>query len=199
MSNIKEYVCVVCGEPVTKRKSVRYREGRACKHHEEVAELAEFQKEVAFAKEKSREVRVGNRITDRIRRTQETTEWGKSHCWLCKSVDLQGNEYWSKILDVFGTGMVEVENLFKHEKISGKKLLIQFPHAGTKMFKKIDSKMSRSASMSGYAIVCPDCARGYKLDPDFLISAMANVDPDVLESINLEVVDKIEELICLMK
>ena len=196
MSKNQEFVCVVCGASVTRRKSYTFKSGRACKHHQEVRDSVELKKEIELAKQRSKGSRKGSRICDRMARAKEISEWGKSHCWICKSNGLLGSKFWDIILDVFGTEVTaNTEALLKHERISGNKILIHLPHAGTGMFKKLDRRMTRAAVMTGHVVVCPQCAENHKLDPEFLISASANVDHDYLDQLDQEVVEKIEELI----
>lgn len=196
MSKIQEFTCTVCGKIVTRRKSYAFKNGRACKEHNEVSESLLVRNEIEIAKQRSKDIRQGDRIGDRIVKAKKISDWGKTHCWICKSDGLEGSKFWEILLDTFGTGLVSnVEDLFKHEKIAGKKILIQFPHMGTKIFNKLDMRMIRDATMTGHAVICPTCAEDHNLDPEFLISAMANVDTDILESVERSVIDKIEELI----
>jgi len=190
------FMCQICGAQVSKRKSFKYKEGRACKHHEEARELFEFRKEATLAKKRAGQGSRGRTIHDRIKKTREISDWGKTHCWICKCEGVEGNEFWKTILATQNTEVEEnPTDLLKKAEIKGKKILIQCPFSGTNMFKKFDRMVSREASLTGYAVICPDCARKHKLDPDFLISASANIDLDYLEKFDINVIEQIEALI----
>lgn len=57
MGESKEVVCVICGKSVSRRKSLAYKEGRACRDHQEVVDAtreAEFSSMNAKASSKLR-------------------------------------------------------------------------------------------------------------------------------------------------
>jgi len=69
--SVKTVTCVICGEQVTKRKSLQYKSGRACREHKEVINDIAEKKEELEIKECSDSVRlqmvVNTLVADEIR------------------------------------------------------------------------------------------------------------------------------------
>lgn len=179
MSKQKEFICEICGETVSKRKSLAYKGGRACKSHEEVQAEAEKDRINKLSKKPA-----GRTVSERARKTFFVDQWAKTHCWVCRKEGVMSSKFWNEILF---SSAAPLEDNIKSDRI----VLIKFPFQNIKIHQEIDKRVLRKASSSGHIVTCVECAKQY-IDPEFLVSAEANVSVDLLAGVNRKTVQQIE-------
>jgi hypothetical protein len=95
--------CQICGQTVSKRQSFAYKEGRACKIHEEAQLKAEKREEKAKVEA---EIKIKIEAQKCLRKEpghflkelEEFREWCDSHCWGCGKEGFGRQQYYGRVL-----------------------------------------------------------------------------------------------------
>lgn len=171
-------ICNICGLEITKRKSLAYLDGRACKHHLEVVE-AFVKKQESEKKEKEQHSLKSKKIKEKRDKWFENFRDPKTYCWHCAKDGIQQQEY-AKILligleyfkrkgircDIFFPSSNDPIVEYVKEVVGDKVVLNWFPTDNLEVWqlKQLCGKMEQVASMSGIMYICASCAKNFKLD-----------------------------------
>lgn len=171
---MSEYICNVCGKEVSKRQSLAFNGGRACRSHSE-AEQAKQDRILADEKKKQEEER---RIADKQKRFSER-QYNQTHqfedfvkgpqCWCCRKAGIHAQEHWMRMmvanqkLMLLGKSPLDTEALVAAYG-EPQRILLQVPVKETHFIVDHirEGKMLHNLS-GGIVFVCYECANVHHL------------------------------------
>jgi hypothetical protein len=176
------YICSICGEEVSKRKSLAYKGGRACKTHSEVVEASQ-ERLTAEQEQREREVERERRKHEHTHKpfdfeaaqhkAQKNNEWLEKHCWRCGREGLSSREFAMRMLiglekrDLQGDHeLFNTERQRKAAGLEGKVFLALFrdvPH-DNKVYEYLKHRARMHADFLGAMMLCDSCAKRNGLD-----------------------------------
>jgi len=178
---VSEHICVICSQPVSKRKSFQYQNGRACKHHEEAQEVNANKQRAETAK-RAAEAKALKRGESRCRETfdwdkqvdkgKKLREWMDTHCWRCGKEGVTRQLFAARMLIGMEKrrlkGDMEVFNVPRQREaagLAGVLCLTMFrPPRDNKVYEYLKYKVRELASFVGAVQLCPECAKLNGLD-----------------------------------
>ena len=209
------FICTVCGIGVSKRQSVSYEGGRACRCHPEVISFQEFLKHKETERLKKEQEKVKN-LHNRQEHRYDVPSL-VPHCWLCKKEGITLQDFYLRQLigmtkNEIKTEMTgEKQNFFQHldnslieSGMKGKLILFTFieltPDQKIK-FKGCNSDSWRLIEMTNSVVCCQHCMRKAgmiyeppKINFDQLTKLSAVYDvfvkPEVMEIAKTEILEE---------
>jgi len=171
---MSEYICKVCGKEVSKRQSLAFNGGRACRSHSE-AEQAKNEKILADEKKKQEEIKLLKDKQKRFeeRRYQQTHQFDDfakgPQCWCCRKQGIHAQEHWMRMmvanqkLALLGKSPLDTEALVAAYG-EPQRILIQVPVKETHFIVDHirEGKMLHLMS-GGIVFVCYECAKVHHL------------------------------------
>jgi hypothetical protein len=180
--------CVVCKVEVSKRQSLAYQDGRACRTHPEVQ--VELQRRLA-EEEKKRMARI--RVhQDQFRRDRPNYHVPQGpECWSCQKPGINAREHWLRMAIAVEKCRLKDKCVFdanlsfepvRQEYGEVKRVLVLIPVPAEHPLVKNHSDLEMMHSMTmGYLCLCQECAKRNHLEKVWADTLSPEVPEDILK------------------
>ena len=165
---MKTFNCEICGKEVSKRQSLAYKDGRACRHHEDV--LAESQDRIeAERAKKLDEIRQEQQKKERASRPYHNHVPSGPECWSCHKSGIHKSEHWLRMAVAVEKCQLKGESLLDGEAMRNAYgepqrvlVLMPVPENIPLLTKHDDIRMLWQMSAK-HLLLCAECAKRNKL------------------------------------
>lgn len=181
--------CVVCKAEVSKRQSLAFKDGRACRTHSEVQ--VELQKRLA-EEEKKRMARI-RASQDQLRRDRPHYHVPQGpECWSCRKPGINAREHWLRMAIAVEKCALKNKSVFdtslsfapiREEYGEQKLVLVMTPVPAKHPLVEKHAEIGMMHSMTaGYLCICQECAKRNGLVKEWERALSPDISPEMWEN-----------------
>ena len=185
---MKTIICVVCNAEVSKRQSLAYKNGRACRIHPEVQ--VEVQRRLA-EEEKQKMAKIQAERRRRVKMYGSPVPLGPE-CWSCRKSGIYAREHWLRMMIATEKCILKEKSVIdsnlsfeplREEYGEQKLILVLTPIPKNHPLVNRHAELGMMHELSaGHLCICQECAKRNHLEKEWRNALSPEVPPDVFEN-----------------